>query len=162
VASRAERTILHDMGQDAASHALDVYSRGIVGWQIADHLPTWSSTRSRWRSRGATSPAASSYTTATPAARYTSIRYSDRLADAGIRRVLGSVGDCYDCAVIESFWARVEVEFLNRQRWRTRIELANAIFEYLDIFRNRQRRHSSIGMRTPIEYVTLHQTLTVA
>jgi putative transposase len=70
-------------------------------------------------------------------AQYTSIRYSDRLADAGIRRVLGSVGDCYDCAVIESFWARMQVELLNRQRWRTRIELATAIFEYLEIFRNR-------------------------
>ena len=44
----------------------------------------------------------------------------------------------------------------NRQRWRTRIELANAIFEYLEIFHNRQRHHSSLGMRTPIEYETIH------
>ena len=45
---------------------------------------------------------------------------------------------------------------LNRQRWRTRIELANAIFEYLEIFHNRQRRHSALGMRTPIEYERIH------
>ena len=52
--------------------------------------------------------------------------------------------------------ARMQVELLNRQRWHTRIELANAMFEYLEIFHNRQRRHSSLGMRTPIEYETIH------
>ena len=61
---------------------------------------------------------------------------------------MGSVGDCFDNAVVESFWARMQVELLNRQRWRTRIELANAIFEYIEIFHNRQRRHSSLEMRT--------------
>jgi transposase InsO family protein len=47
---------------------------------------------------------------------------------------------------------------LNRRRWRTRVELANALFEYLEIFHNRQRRHSSLEMHTPIEYEILHQT----
>jgi putative transposase len=65
---------------------------------------------------------------------------------------MGSIGDCYDNAVIESFWGRVQTELLNRQRWRTRIELANALFEYQEIFHNRRRRHSSLGMLTPIEY----------
>jgi hypothetical protein len=51
--------------------------------------------------------------------------------------------------VIESFWGRVQTELLNRQRWRTRIELANALFEYQEIFHNRRRRHSSLGMLTP-------------
>ncbi|MBG0826906.1 IS3 family transposase [Planomonospora sp. ID67723] len=46
----------------------------------------------------------------------------------------------------------MQVELLNRQRWKTRIEPANAIFEYLEIFHNRQRRHSALGMLTPIEY----------
>jgi len=52
----------------------------------------------------------------------------------------------------ESFWSRMQVELLDRHRWRTRIELANAIFEYLEIFHNRQRRHSSLGMLTPIQF----------
>ena len=57
----------------------------------------------------------------------------------------------------------MQVELLNRRKWPTRIELANAIFDYLEIFHNRQRRHSAIGMRTPVEYETLHhQDLTVA
>jgi len=60
--------------------------------------------------------------------------------------------------VVEAFWARMQVELLNRKKWRTRVELANAIFEYLEIFHNRQRRHSALDMRTPTEYETLHQT----
>ena len=65
---------------------------------------------------------------------------------------MGSIGDCFDNAVAEAFWARMQVELLNRRRRRTRIELANALFEYLEIFHNRQRRHSSLDMRTPVEY----------
>ena len=49
----------------------------------------------------------------------------------------------------EAGWARMQTELLDRQRWKTRIELANAIFEYLEIFHNRQRRHSALGWRTP-------------
>ncbi|NRI67673.1 hypothetical protein FEZ60_19310 [Rhodococcus sp. MS16] len=70
---------------------------------------------------------------------------------------MGSVGDCYGDAPIESFWGRMQTELLNRKRWRTRVELANVIFEYLEIFHDRQHRHSSLGMRTPIEYEMEHQ-----
>ena len=69
---------------------------------------------------------------------------------------MGSIGDCYDNGQMESFWARMQVELLNRKRWNTRLELANAIFEYLEIFHNRQRRHSSLGMLSPIEYELRH------
>jgi len=55
---------------------------------------------------------------------------------------------------MESFWSRVQVELLDRQVWSTRLELATALFEYLEIFHNRQRRHSSLGMLTPIEFET--------
>ncbi|HKO85647.1 MAG TPA: integrase core domain-containing protein, partial [Actinomycetota bacterium] len=68
------------------------------------------------------------------------------------------IGDAYDNAVIESFWGRMQTELLDRQRWSTRIELANAIFEYLEIFHNRQRRHSALGWRTPVEFEKLHIT----
>ena len=71
---------------------------------------------------------------------------------------MGSVGDCYDNAMIESFWARMQTELLDRHRWNTRVELANAIFEYLEIFHNRRRRHSALGWLTPIEYEKLHTT----
>ena len=61
--------------------------------------------------------------------------------------------------MIEAFWSRMQVELLDRRRWRTRVELANAIFDYLEIFHNRQRRHSALGMLTPIQFET---TFTVA
>jgi transposase InsO family protein len=54
--------------------------------------------------------------------------------------------------MIESFWGRMQTELFNRRKWRTRLELANAIFEYLEISHNRRRRHSALGMLTPIEY----------
>ncbi len=54
--------------------------------------------------------------------------------------------------MMESFWSSMQIELLNRRRWKTRVELANAIFEYIEIFYNRQRRHSSLGYRTPIEF----------
>ena len=66
-----------------------------------------------------------------------------------------------NAVVVESFWARMQVELLNRRRWRTRLELSNAIFEYLEIFHNRQRRHSSLGMLTPVEYELRHATTAV-
>jgi putative transposase len=69
---------------------------------------------------------------------------------------MGGVGACYDNAMIESFWSRMQVELLNRHRWRTRIELANAIFEYLEVFHNRQRRHSSLGMLSPVREPPTH------
>lgn len=78
--------------------------------------------------------------------------FTQRAKDSGLVPSMGSVGDCFDNAMMESFWSRMQVEFLDRQRWNTRIELANAIFEYLEIWHNRQRRHSSLGMLTPIQF----------
>ena len=96
-------------------------------------------------------------------AQYTSWAFTDRARASGLVPSMGSIGDCYDNAMIESFWGRVQTELLNRQRWRTRIELANALFEYLEIFHNRQRRHSSLGMLTPIEYeLNINETEPVA
>ncbi len=83
---------------------------------------------------------------------FTSWAFTRRALDSGLVPSMGSIGDCYDNGQMESFWARMQVELLNRRRWNTRIELANAMFEYLEIFHNRQRRHSSLGMLSPIEY----------
>ncbi len=89
---------------------------------------------------------------------FTSWAFTQRAKDSGLLPSMGSVGDAYDNAVIESFWGRMQTELLNRQRWNTRIELANAIFEYLEIWHNRRRRHSALGWLTPIEYEKIHHT----
>ncbi|WP_104106767.1 IS3 family transposase [Nocardioides sp. 616] len=65
---------------------------------------------------------------------------------------MGSIGDCYDNSMIESFWSRMQVGLLDRKKWNTRIELSNAMFEYLEIWPNRRRRHSQLGWLTPIEF----------
>ncbi len=93
---------------------------------------------------------------------YTSWVFTQRAVDSGLLPSMGSIGDCYDNAAIESFWSRMQVELLNTRRWKTRVELANAIFEYLEIWHNRQRRHSSLGMMTPIEFEARHQPTTAA
>ncbi len=85
-------------------------------------------------------------------AQFGSWAFTTRAQQSGLVPSMGSVGDCYDNAVIESFWSRMQVELLNRRRWRTRLELANAMFDYLEIFHNRRRRHSALGWLTPIEF----------
>ncbi len=72
--------------------------------------------------------------------------------------MIGSIG-ASDNAVIESFCGRMQTEVLTRKKWKTRIERANAIFEYLEIFYNRQRRHSALGMLTSIEYENHHPAI---
>jgi len=75
---------------------------------------------------------------------------------------LGAVGVCYENAMIESFWSRMQVELLDRKRWRRRVKLANAISEHIELFHNRQRRHSSLGMLTLLDYESGHLITTVA
>jgi transposase InsO family protein len=87
---------------------------------------------------------------------FTSWAFTRRALDSGLVPSMGSIGDCYDSGQMESFWARMQVELLNRKRWNARLELAKAIFEYLEIFHNRQRRHSLLGMLSPIEYEIRH------
>ncbi|MGW0084849.1 transposase [Streptomyces sp. NPDC003393] len=92
---------------------------------------------------------------------FTSWAFTERARVSGLVPSMGTIGDCYDNAMIESFWGRMQTELLNRRRWRTRLELANAIFEYLEIFHNRQRRHSALGMLTPVEF-ELRKTPSIA
>jgi transposase InsO family protein len=83
---------------------------------------------------------------------FTSWAFSERVRQAGLVPSMGTVGDAYDNALIEAFWARLQTELLDRKRWKTRIELSTALFDYLEIFHNRTRRHSALGMLTPIEF----------
>jgi transposase InsO family protein len=79
---------------------------------------------------------------------------------AGLLPSFGTVGDGLDNAMMESFWSSMQIELLNRKKWKTRVELANAIFDYIEIFHNRRRRHSALGYRTPIEYELLSENPT--
>ncbi len=135
---------------------LDTFSRRIVGWSI-DSSPTATLvTSALGMAINNRNPTDETVIHSDQGTQYTSWVFTRRAQESGLLPSMGSIGDCFDNAMIESFWARMQVELLNRKRWKTRVELANAIFEYLEIFHNRQRRHSSIGMHTPIEYETIH------
>ena len=95
-------------------------------------------------------------------AQYTSWTFSQRVRDAKLAHSLGSVGDAYDNAVVESFWARMQTELLDTRRWRTRTELSTEIFDWIEVFYNRTRRHSSLGMLAPMPYEKLHSDDTSA
>jgi putative transposase len=73
---------------------------------------------------------------------------------------MGSVGDALDNALAESFFGTLQLELLDRRQWATRKQLAQAIFEYIEAFYNRRRRHSSLGNLSPIEYEHRHSPLT--
>lgn len=64
----------------------------------------------------------------------------------------GSVGDAYDNSMIESFLSSMQIELLDRKRWSTRFELSNAIFDYIEVFYKRQRRHSELDYVSPVEF----------
>jgi putative transposase len=87
---------------------------------------------------------------------FTSWAFGKRLTDAGIVPSMGSVGDCYDNSLVESFWGTMQLELLDSRTWKTRAELANAIFEWIECWYNPIRRHSSIGMLSPIAHEAAH------
>jgi putative transposase len=141
---------------------LDTYSRKVVGWSIDSAQTATLVTNALNMAISNRQPAA---TVIQPdhGVQYTSWVFTRRVHESGLVPSMGSIGDYYDNGMMESFWGRMQTELLNRRRWRTRIELANAIFEYLEIFHNRQRRHSSLGMLSPVEYEKLQpQLLSVA
>jgi putative transposase len=95
-------------------------------------------------------------------AQFASWVFSQKVRDAGLAPSMGAVGAPFDNAMVEAFWARMQVELLNRQRWRTRIELATAIADYIERFHNTRRRHSSLNMLTPTEFENKQQPTTIA
>jgi transposase InsO family protein len=136
---------------------LDTFSRRVVGWSI-DSQPTASLVTNalgmaieQRRPRDGRTVIHSDQGT-----QFTSWAFTQRAIDSGLVPSMGSVGNCFDNAMIESFWSRLQVELLDRRRWKTRVELANAIFEYIEIFHNRRRRHSSLGMLSSVEYELRH------
>jgi putative transposase len=139
-------------GEVYCAVVLDVCSRRVVGWSI-DSSPTAALvTNALGMAIDTRRPTAGTIIHSDHGAQFGSRAFTTRAKQSGLVPSMGSIGDCYDNAVIEAFWSRMQVEILDRQRWRTRLELANAMFDYLEIFHNRRRRHSALGWLTPIEF----------
>ena len=134
---------------------LDAYSRRIVGWSMATTLATQlvlDALNMALLTRRPTGVIHHS----DQGSQYTSIEFGHRCRDAGVRPSMGSVGDAYDNAMCESFFATLECELLDRCRFKTQVEARNATFAFIEGFYNRRRRHSSIGYLSPIDYERRH------
>ena len=113
---------------------IDVYSRRVVGWAIDSAQRADLATSAPGMAIDSRGPAARGIIHGDHGTQFTSWTFTERARKAGLLPSPGSIGDPYDNAVAESFWGRLQTELLDRQRWNTRIELANAIFEYIEGF----------------------------
>lgn len=87
-------------------------------------------------------------------AQYTAGAYQAVLAAHGIRCSMSRKGDCYDNALAESFFATLKRELMPAEGWPTKAEARATVFEWIAVYYNRQRYHSSLGYRTPVEFET--------
>jgi putative transposase len=131
---------------------LDAFSRRVIGWAMADRLRTELVLSALEMAVTTRRPLSGVIHHSDHGCQYTSIAFGTRCTEAGITPSMGSVGDCYDNALAESFFATLECELLDRQRFRTRTEARLAIFDYIETFYNRSRRHSALGYLSPVEY----------
>jgi putative transposase len=136
---------------------LDVFARRVVGWSIADHLRTElvvdALDMARWRRKPV---AGQTVVHSDHGAQYTSWAFGHRLRTAGLLGSMGSIGDCYDNSMVESFFGTMQRELLDRRHWTSRQQLANAIFEWIEAWYNPRRRHSALGNLSPIDYEQQH------
>ena len=130
---------------------LDLASRRVVGWALRTRLDqdlTLAALRMALTHRGARGGLHHS----DRGVQYASLAYQHLLKDVGFTPSMSRVGDCWDNAVVESFFATLTKELLVDGLFATRTEASRALFEFIEIWYNRQRRHSSLGYRTPVEF----------
>jgi putative transposase len=130
---------------------LDAFSRRVIGWAMADHL----------RAELVLAALNMAYAQRHPrkvihhsdhGTQYTSIAFGERCQELGVRPSMGSVGDCFDNATVESFFATLECEVLDRQRFSTREEARRALFSWIEGWYNPHRRHSALGYLSPVAF----------
>jgi len=144
-------------GKIYCAAVIDVFSRKVVGWSIDDNM----------RSELVVDALGMAILRRQPerqctilhsdhGSQFTSWAFGRRLVDAGLVPSMGSVGDCYDNSLVESFWGTMQLELLDSKIWETRAVLATAIFEWIECWYNPLRRHSSIGMLSPTDFEAAH------
>jgi putative transposase len=130
---------------------LDLYSRAVVGWALdatmCTNLPLAALDSALKRRR----PGRGLLHHSDRGCQYTSFEYREALRNSGIEVSMSRKGNCWDNAVAESFFSTRKAELVHDRRWSGRLELRSALFEYIEVFYNRRRLHSSIGYKTPAE-----------
>jgi putative transposase len=115
---------------------LDVFSRRVMGWSMQHHMRSELVLAALEMAVSKRRPEVGLIHHSDHGSQYTSVRYGERCRAAGIRSSMGTIGDCYDNALMESFFATLECELLGPQRFRTHEEARAAVFEWLEVFYN--------------------------
>jgi putative transposase len=131
---------------------MDCYSRAIVGWTLADHLRADIVVDALQMAVARRRPDPGLVHHSDQGSQYTSLIFTRRCRSVGIDVSMGSRGDCFDNSAIESFHATLKKDLIHRRSWPTKAEARTAVFEYIEAFYNRRRRHSRLGMRSPLEF----------
>ena len=139
---------------------MDCYSRRIVGWAMADHLHAELVVDALEMAVARRHPDRGVIHHSDQGGQYVSLLFTRRCRGVGIEISMGSRGDCFDNAVLESFHASLKKDLIHRRSWPTKTEARTAVFDYIETFYNRRRRHSTLGMLSPVafEQATLRDT----
>ncbi len=130
---------------------LDVFSRKVVGWAMSARQ-TVELVRAALEMAIETRAPRGVVLHSDQGSQYTALAFTRRCAEAGIQRSMGAVGDCFDNAMAESFFATLECELLQRAPFASREQAQAEIFRFLEGFYNRRRRHSALGYLSPVEF----------
>jgi putative transposase len=133
---------------------MDCYSRRIVGWAIADHLHAELVIDALEMAVKRRRPDPGLVHHSDMGSQYTSLIFTRRCRSVGIDVSIGSRGDCFDNAVLESFHATIKKDLIHRRSWPAKAEARTALFDYIEAFYNRRRRHSTLGMLSPADFET--------
>lgn len=131
---------------------IDLCSRKVVGWAMADHLRAELCLDALGMALERRRPGRGLLHHSDRGVQYASDDYQRLLAENGIRCSMSRGGDCYDNAVAESFWGTLKTELVNHERYETREQARASVFEYVEVFYNRQRLHSSLGYLSPEQF----------
>jgi putative transposase len=134
---------------------LDAFSRKIVGWAMASHLRSELVLDALDMALGRRRPGDVVHHS-DQGSQYTSLAFGARCREAGVRPSMGSVGDAYDNAMCESFFATLECELLDRRRFHSKAAAQMAIFSFIEAWYNPRRRHSGLGYLSPVDYEEAH------
>jgi putative transposase len=135
---------------------LDGCSRRVVGWAMADHLRAELALDAFQMALERRQPARGLICHSDRGSQYSAGVYTQALEAAGVRQSMGRVATCFDNAACESFFATLKTELVHTRAWPTRQAARTAIYEYIEVFYNRRRRHSSLEYLSPSEYERRH------
>jgi len=139
-----------------------VFSRLVVGWSMAGRLRTELILDALDMAIARRRPAEGLVHHSDRGTQYTSLAFGRRCRAAGISLSMGSVGDAYDNAIAESFFASLETELLDRTSFRTRADARLAVFDYIEAFYNPLRRHSALAYLSPAEFERRYRRETIS